>query len=317
MRPVLRTRLGFLALLGGATGIGFAPVLVRWSETGPTATAFYRLLFALPLLWLWAKLDRRANPHAPQPAGRGDFLRLAVAGLLFAADLSIWHWSLQFTTVTNSTLLANSAPIFVTLGARFLFGDRITASFICGMTVALLGAVMLAGTSFSLSSKHLLGDALSILAAVFYAGYLLAVKRLRKNFSTPTIMAWAGLSSCAAFGLVAWVSGDKMWAATQRGWWVLLTLALVSHVGGQTLITYGFGHLPASFSSVTLLWQPVVAAATAWVLLGEQLKSLQALGAMVVLAGIAAAGGALSRGAPGNGKPVLEPASRKIEGSKP
>ena len=236
---------------------------------------------------------------------------LVVAGLLFTGDLSIWHWSLQFTTVTNSTLLANSAPIFVTLGARFLFGDRITASFIFGMTLAILGAVMLAGTSFSLSSKHLLGDALSILAAVFYAGYLLAVKHLRKSFSTPTTMAWAGLSSCAAFGLVAWVSGDKMWAATPRGWCVLLALALVSHVGGQTLITYGFGHLSASFSSVTLLWQPVVAAATAWVLLGERLRPLQALGALIVLAGIAAAGGALNRGAPSVGKPVLEPASRK------
>lgn len=317
MRSVLSTRVGFLALLGGATGIGFAPVLVRWSETGPTATAFYRLLFALPLLWLWAKLDQRANPQTPQPARRGDFLMLAVAGLLFTGDLSIWHWSLQFTTVTNSTLLANSAPIFVTLGARFLFGDRITASFILGMTLAFVGAVMLAGTSFSLSSKHLLGDVLSIVAAVFYAGYLLAVKHLRKIFSTPTIMAWAGLSSCVGFGFVAWVSGDKMWAVTQRGWWVLLALALISHVGGQTLITYGFGYLPASFSSVTLLWQPVVAAATAWLLLGESLRPLQASGAIVVLVGIAVAGGALNSATPSTDKPPLEPAPRETEGSNP
>jgi drug/metabolite transporter (DMT)-like permease len=315
MRPISRTRLGFLALLGGATGIGFAPVLVRWSETGPTATAFYRLLFALPLLWWWAKLDQRAHPHSPQPVRQRDFLMLALAGLLFAGDLSIWHWSLQFTTVTNSTLLANSAPIFVTLGARFLFGDRITGSFIFGMTLAIAGAVMLAGMSFSLSSKHLLGDALSILAAVFYAGYLLAVKHLRKSFSTPTIMAWAGLSSGVAFGLVAWASGDKMWAATPSGWWVLLALALISHVGGQTLITYGFGHLPASFSSVTLLWQPVVAAATAWVLLGERLKPFQALGAIVVLAGIAVASGALNNTTPPAEQPPLEPAPRETEGS--
>ena len=317
MRPVLRTRLGFLALLGGATGIGFAPVLVRWSETGPTATAFYRLLFALPLLGLWAKLDRRAHPQTPQPARRGDFLMLAVAGLLFTGDLSIWHWSLQFTTVTNSTLLANSAPIFVTIGARFLFGDRITASFVLGMMLAIAGAVMLAGSSFSLSSKHLLGDALSVLAAVFYAGYLLAVKHLRKSFSTPTIMAWAGQSSCMAFGLVAWASGDRMWATTPNGWWVLLALALISHVGGQTLITYGFGHLPASFSSVTLLWQPVVAAATAWVLLGERLRPLQALGGIVVLAGIAVASGVLNSAGPTAASPSLEPGKRETKGSNP
>lgn len=291
-----RARLGFLALIGGATGIGFAPILVRLSETGPTATAFFRLLFALPLLWLWAGWDRRKHPTSRQPAGRRDFLLLALAGLLFTGDLSIWHWSLQFTTVANSTLLTNITPIFVTMGAWFLFGDRITPGFIAGMALSIGGAALLVKTSVSLSSQHLLGDALSLVAAVFYAGYLLALKHLRKSFSTVTIMAWSGIASCTGFGIVAWLSGDKMWAATTGGWLVLVALALVSHVGGQALIAYGFGHLPASFSSVSLLWQPVVAAAVAWVVLGERLHWLQGLGAVVVLAGIAVASGTLNAG---------------------
>jgi drug/metabolite transporter (DMT)-like permease len=240
-----RARLGFLALIGGATGIGFAPILVRLSETGPTATAFFRLLFALPLLWLWAGWDRRKNPASRQPAGRRDFLQLALAGLLFTGDLSIWHWSLQFTTVANSTLLTNITPIFVTIGAWFLFGDRITPSFVAGMALSIGGAALLVSSSVSLSPQHLLGDALSLVAAVFYAGYLLALKHLRKSFSTVTIMAWSGLASCTGFGIVAWLSGDKMTATTAGGWLVLVALALISHVSGQALITYGFGHLPA------------------------------------------------------------------------
>ena len=291
-----RARLGFLALIGGATGIGFAPVLVRLSETGPTATAFFRLLFALPLLWLWAGWDRKSNPTSRQPAGRKEFLQLVLAGLLFTGDLSIWHWSLQFTTVANSTLLANITPIFVTIGAWFLFGDRITPGFVAGMALSIGGAALLVRSSVSLSSQHLLGDALSLVAAVFYAGYLLSLKHLRKSFSTVTIMAWSGIVSCAGFGIVAWLSGDKMAATTSGGWLVLLALALISHVGGQALIAYGFGHLPASFSSVSLLWQPVVAAAVAWVVLGERLRWLQGFGAVVVLAGIAVASGALNGG---------------------
>src|ERR1043165_6291474 len=129
--PVNRhTRLAFLALIGGATGIGFAPVLVRLSETGPTATAFFRLLFALPLLWLWAGIDRRQVTSFRQPASRRDFLLLALGGLFFTADLSIWHWSLQFTTVTNSTLITNIASVFVTLGAWMLLGEKITKRFV-------------------------------------------------------------------------------------------------------------------------------------------------------------------------------------------
>ena len=304
MNHAAPARLAFLALIGGATGIGFAPVFVRISETGPTATAFYRLLFALPFLWLWALWDRRQNPTSRQPKSGRDFALLALGGLLFTADLSIWHWSLQYTTVTNSTLLTNVAPIFVTIGARILFGDRIKLSFVIGMLLATSGATLLVrnsvitsadstGTTGLFSSKHLLGDVLSILAAVFYAGYLLAVKHLRKTFSTPTIMAWSGLASCAGFGTVAWLSGDVMAATTSKGWLVLLALALISHAGGQTLIAYGFGHLPASFSAVSLLWQPVVAAFVAWLVLDEKLTWLQGLGALIVLAGIAAASGVI------------------------
>ena len=297
-----RARLGFLALIGGATGIGFAPVLVRLSETGPTATAFFRLLFALPLLWIWAGWERRNNPTSRQPAGRKDFLLLALAGLFFTGDLSIWHWSLQFTTVANSTLLTNFTPIFVTIGAWFLFEDRVTPGFVAGMALSIGGAALLVRNSVSLGSQHLLGDALSLVAAVFYAGYLLALKHLRRSFSTASIMAWSGLVSCTGFGIVAWLSGDRMAAATTGGWLVLLALALISHVGGQALIAYGFGHLPASFSSVSLLWQPVVAATVAWVVLGERLRWLQGIGAVVVLAGSAVASGTLNAGnrPPGN-----------------
>jgi drug/metabolite transporter (DMT)-like permease len=264
------------------------------SETGPTATAFFRILFALPLLWLWAAWDRRSNPVSRRPTRRKDFLMLALAGLLFTGDLSIWHWSLQFTSVTNSTLLTNITPIFVTVGAWWLFGDRITPGFLMGMALAIGGGAMLVGSSVSLGSRHLLGDALSLVAAVFYAGYLLALKHLRRSFSTATIMAWSSLASGTGFGLVAWLSGDRMWATTTGGWLVLLALALISHVGGQALIAYGFGHLPASFSSVSLLWQPVVAAAVAWLVLGEPLGWLQGFGAAVVLSGIALASGVLN-----------------------
>lgn len=300
MQPKATARLAFLALIGGATGIGFAPVFVRLSEVGPTATAFYRLLFALPLLWLWAWSDQNKVSGFRRPRGAHDFFLLAGAGLFFVGDLSIWHWSLQFTSVTNSTLLANVAPIFVTIGAWILFKDRITMSFILGMGLAIAGAAMLAGASRKVGSQHLLGDVLSIVAAAFYAGYMLMLKHLRRSFSTPTIMAWSGVVSCVGFGVIAWLSEDKMSVTTLSGWLVLLGLALVSHVGGQTLIAYGFGHLPASFSSVSLLWQPVVAAAAAWLVLGERLRWMQGIGALVVLAGIAVAGGILSS-RPGDG----------------
>ena len=77
-----------------------------------------------------------------------------------------------------------------------------------------------------------------------------------------------------------------MLPASAYGWWVLAGLALVSHAAGQGLIAYALASLPAAFSSVSLLFQPVVAALFAWVLLSESLVPLQVVGGLVVLLGI-------------------------------
>lgn len=308
-----RGRWAWASLLAGATGIGFAPIFVRLSETGPTATAFYRLLFALPFLWLWASWATRSQAGriegATKPATAKQWGLIVQTGLLFTADLSVWHWSLQFTTVANSTLITNVAPVFVTLGAWLFLGEQITRRLVAGMMLALLGAALLVGASYSLNPRHLFGDLLSLVSAGFYAGYLLALKRLRTVFSTPVSMAWAGLVSAAGFGIVAWLSGDVMCPVTARGWWVVLGLALVGHVGGQTLIAFGIGHLPASYSSVSLLWQPVVAALAAWAVLAEALRPIQALGGAVVLAGIAlvSSGKPTNNGMDEGGGPVNNP----------
>ena len=48
-----RQRIALVALLAGAAGIAFAPIFVRLSELGPSATAFWRVGFAAPVLLLW------------------------------------------------------------------------------------------------------------------------------------------------------------------------------------------------------------------------------------------------------------------------
>jgi hypothetical protein len=72
--------------------IGASPIFVRLSEVGPAATAFHRMLWALPLLWLWTKFD--TGPH-PRLSARQK-LRLTVCGLLFVGDLVFWHLSILY-----------------------------------------------------------------------------------------------------------------------------------------------------------------------------------------------------------------------------
>jgi drug/metabolite transporter (DMT)-like permease len=85
---------------------------------------------------------------------------------------------------------------------------------------------------------------------------------------------------------MAWSLQERLLPGSAQGWLVLLGLAFTAQILGQGLITYGFAHLPAGYSSLTLLLQPLVAAASAWMLLSERLSASQAVGGCILLTGI-------------------------------
>ncbi|MEM8884818.1 MAG: DMT family transporter [Planctomycetota bacterium] len=274
------------ALVAGAVGIAFAPIFVRYAGhagVGPSAAAFYRLAFAAPVAWLWAW---RQPSSARRPTTLSERLQLCLPGLCFAGDLAVWHWSILWTSVANATLLANFAPVFVTLLGWFLFRRRVRGLFVAGMATALVGAVLLVGESQAQSAQQFRGDLLGMLTALFYASYFVSVGWLRERFTTPTILAYAVTVAAVVLGPVAVVSGEPLGGYSAGGWGSVIGLAVVSQILGQGLIIYALAHLPAHFSSVTLLLQPALAAVLAWWLFAERPNLQQAMGGLIMLAGI-------------------------------
>ncbi len=121
---------------------------------------------------------------------------------------------------------------------------------------------------------------------MFYAGYILSIGKLRSRFDTIRIMLWSTASAAVCVFPLAFFFEDQILPATAYGWAMVFGLAFVSHAGGQVAIAYALAYLPAAFSSLTLLLQPVVAAILAWALLNEAIGPMQAIGGAVVLAGI-------------------------------
>jgi drug/metabolite transporter (DMT)-like permease len=276
-------RLAVAALFAGAAAIGTSAVLVKLTDVGPVSSAFWRVALALPVLWLWARMSDRGPEDRADPKA---FRLLALTGFFFAGDLAVWHWSIVLTSVANATLLANCAPIFVTLAAWLLFRRVPRAQFVVGLATAIAGMALLLRGDFGHSGSQLVGDALGIVTAMFYAAYQLTVTRARKAISTARIMAVSGAVTAAILLPIALASGERFFPATAAGWTPLVALALISQAGGQSLIAYAMAHLPATFSSVGLLLQPVVAAALAWIVLGESLTTMAIAGGVLVLAGI-------------------------------
>lgn len=291
-----RARRAFFALLGGAVCIALAPIFVRLSAVGPVPTAFWRTALAVPFLAPLVAVLPTETERARRPAGWRALGGFALAGALFAGDLGFWHVSIMQTSVANATLFANMAPVFVTLFSYLLFGTRFTTVFLTGMAVALAGAALLMGESFTIGPGHLLGDALGMITAMFYGAYFLAIARLRADYGAATVIALSTPFTALCLIPVVVLSGEAWLPATVAGWTVLFGVALVSQCLGQGMIAYAFAHLPPAFGAVSLLLQPVLAALFAWLLFGEAVGGLQAVGIGAVLVGVVMARqGALSR----------------------
>jgi drug/metabolite transporter (DMT)-like permease len=278
------SRFALAALVLGGAAIGGSPIFVRLSEVGPIATAFWRVALALIPICLFSLA--KGGRIGPKPQTMKDCALLALPGVILATDLLTWHLSITMTSVANATLLANLAPVFVTVIGLLFLGASVTRVFVAGLALALVGVVVLKGGPAALGNGDLRGDGLATIAAVFYALYILAIGNLRSRFDTVRIMLWSTAAAAVCLLPFALLLESRLLPGTAYGWAMVFGLAFISHAGGQVAITYALAYLPAAFSSLTLLLQPVVAAILAWILLSEPIGLMQAIGGLVVLAGI-------------------------------
>lgn len=290
-RPSL---LALIALLAGALAIGWAGIFVRLSETGPTASAFWRGALALPFVATWALLEARSDARAGLVRRRGFDRTVFWCGLVFAADLYVWHLALLKTSVAAATLEGNLAPLVVMLLAWLVYRERPSRRMLAGVALALVGVVLVIAPKLGGGSRDsLVGDVLGVSTAFFYGTYLLMVARLREGRGTGNLMFWSTLVFSLALLPVAMT--EKMLPDTWRGVATLVGLALVAQSFGQGLIAYALAHLPATFGAVGLYVQPVATAVYAWWLLGEALAPVQVIGGLAVLAAIAIARSGVNR----------------------
>lgn len=287
-KPGLVARWSYLIFFAGLICTTSAPILMRLSELGPLATGAWRVTLAVPVLALFLQFEPR-EVRTIAALERKDFWLLILAGLFFAADLAFWNSSVMFTSVASASFLTNSAPVFVVLGSWLLFKDRPSSLFLAGLVVGVGGSAIMMAESLETSSRNFLGDFMSVVAAAFYACYLLAVSRSRKRASTMTLMTISTSVSAVAMWVMASLLETNLVPETMNGWLVVIGTALLTHVAGQTLIALSLGYVSANFSALIMLLQPVIPTLAAWLLFNETLSSMQAVGAAGIVIGLALA----------------------------
>lgn len=273
-----------LAAVAGAVAISFSAILYALAEVSPSTGAFFRLFYALPVLFIlwWTRRDQdRRSPKRRMVA--------LVAGVLLGLDILVWHISIEYIGAGLATLIANSQVVVVALAAWILLDEKPSREVAIAVPVVLLGVSLVSGLGRgdAFGSSPVLGTILALASAVLYAGFILGF-RLSNESQSPS--AGPLLESTAGAALAILITSlpfgglefTPTWPA--HGW--LLTLALTSQVAGWMLIGYALPRLPAVETATIILLQPVLTMIWAVLIFSEQPSPMQWLGAALVLVGV-------------------------------
>lgn len=273
----------FIALLIGALMISFSPVLIKMTGAPGLASSFYRM--SLGSLTLFIPFVFNLIKTKEQLVLKGIGIAV-LAGLSFAFDMSFWTTGIMKTNASMPTLVGNMSPLWVSIGAFFIFKERYKPLFWIGLFVAFIGVLLLFLRDLYASTGLMSGLIFGSFAGMFYAGFLLFAQPGRKYLSTISFLFICSLSTSFFLALFMWIAGVPFTGYSDHTWIIFITMGVFIQAGAWFLINFAQGYLPASLVSPTLLTQPVLAAVIAYYLLGEQLTIWQIAGGLVVMTGI-------------------------------
>lgn len=302
---------GLLALVGSAATMGISPSFVRLTDVSPLASAFWRVCLALPFLWAWMKASEARERKVRQilgieasaapkdvastlfgtPKSGGLFsLPTVLAGIAFAGDLMFWHLGVMGTTIANATFFATMAPVWVVVFGWLLLHQRVSRNVMIGILLCIAGGATLVADTMSVAPGQLLGDVFSIITGMFFGLYFLCVGSARGEKNAARVTFELSIVSAVLLFIAAWIydgfTGGNLLPQSVNGWLVLLALAVISHTGGQGLLSVALGRLPTAFSALVIFLEAIFAATFAWMIFDEAVSAVQILGGVIILVGI-------------------------------
>jgi drug/metabolite transporter (DMT)-like permease len=268
--------LAFAALLAGNIAIAFGPLLVRFADSGPIATGFWRLALATPFLFFVGyRFGFRFSALS-----KSTIWLVIIAGLFFGIDIILWHIGIFQTKMANATLFANCASLILVVYGIFVARKMPSKWESAAVLFAFVGAALLMGQSLDLSPLHFQGDILSLGAGLTYTVYLVLMMRVRQNTES-----WGALGMASAVAavvlLAASLSAGEQVIPTV--WWPVVLLAFTSQFFGQGCLTYALPHFSPLVIGLALLFQPALSAAAGWLAFGETLTAMDFIGSALVM----------------------------------
>jgi drug/metabolite transporter (DMT)-like permease len=262
----------------------FVVTKAAFAEVSPLAFVFVR--FALMTVLAFGVLALRSRGRLP-PLRRADLPRLLAAGLTGYTLYQLgFVLGLDQTSPFSSSLLIAMVPFF-TLIFLAVRGERSPWWAWVGLAVGLVGVVIFLSDK-SGSSGSLLGDALSLGAAVAFALYGLVNRPLVRAYPPEAYTAYALLAGTIPLLVISAPAAlAQPWGAISwRGWAGILYMVVFPVYVAYMLWNWAIARRGAAAASSFTLLTPVLSGVFSALLFGEAFGATKLLGAVAVLAGL-------------------------------
>ena len=283
-----RTRL-IVGLTVGVMATSCAALFIRFvqAEGVPTLSiAAWRLIFAssvlIPYSWF------RYRHEIRRFTGR-EWVLLVTSGAFLGLHFATWIASLGYTSVASSVVLVSMGPLFVGVGSWVFLHERMTRPVLIGILLACLGSLIIGWGDFDDAKNQLLGDLLALTGAVMVAGYLMIGRHVRTHATLIAYIAPVYAVAMLTLLLIVAVSQQPMLGFSRNAYGWMILLGLVPQLIGHSVLNWALKHLSATYVSLVTLTEPIGSSLLAYLILGERVSILIAIGGMLVLLGLAIA----------------------------
>ncbi len=264
-------------------GIALAAPIGSATAAPALAVAFWRAAFGTLATAPVVALTRRRELAALDRATARSCL---LSGVFLAAHFALWLPSLRLTSVTVSTALVVTGPVWTVAWQR-LRGERVPGGVVVGVGLALGGVLVMTGVDAGTSPTALLGDLLALGGGIAGAAYTLVGESVRRTTSTGVYTLLAYGTCAVLMAAVCLLAGLPLGGYASRTWGELVVLAVAAQLVGHTLLNAAVPVVGATPLSLAILFEIPGASLVAWVWLGQVPPLGVVPGAALVLVGLA------------------------------
>lgn len=273
----------YAVLLMGVGVISTASILIKLADAPAIVIAAYRLSVTGLLVGPAALALRRRELAA---LGGRDWALALISGAFLSLHFLAWIRSLDYTSVASSVILVTTNPIFVGLGAVFIFRQRLHRWLTSGIALAVLGGLLIGSGDLAAGGRALEGDLLALLGAIAHSVYLLIGQHLRAKTDLLSYIAIVYGTAAVLTVLATLASGISFVGYTASTYLWMVLLALGPQILGHSSYNWALRYVSAAAVAVIILGEPVGATLLAYFILGEGLTWWKVVGGVLVLAGI-------------------------------